>query len=114
MLFKRPMHIDTINDSDKAQRLYDHQLAGGFLDYAAHQVQPIPTAVWMRRMRTSWLFRAPEVQPDVGIAPATEDLSGLSMAQLRERAKGVGLTIPVGMTKKSAAEMILKAEGDTR
>ena len=105
MLFKRPTHIDTINDSDKAQRLYDWQLPNGCLEYQPHQIQPVPTAVWMRKMRTSWLFRAPEVQ--------AEDLSGLSMPQLRERARGIGLTIPVGTTKKSAAEMILKAEGDT-
>lgn len=125
MIGNSEKYIDVMNVTDKVQVLRHPMLANGSREFAAYEVAPLPAQVWYANIMKPWLFRtvhpravialaiveqltAPETAP----AQDTEPSMDWKMAEIRGRADELGISIPVGTTKKDALDLVTGAGGN--
>lgn len=99
-------NVDTIEHT-----IIDRRFSHGKLALAPGEEYGLPNDIWMdhRRRHGGWLKDVSVIDAPIEAALAeaeTPVAKEVTMAELRERAKELGVTIPVGTTKLEAASLI--------
>jgi hypothetical protein len=104
-LLIREMYVMAVNSDTKPHRIHHRLFPTGFMDIPPISECPggvsLPAAVFKRNCNKDWLWR-------MGCEPKSKEvpIEDLSMRELRARAKALGISIKVGMTKAHAVELI--------